>query len=179
MSDSILASGDRKEGLSRAYVQAVASAAGYTLAEQNFDRDGVDLQVRVGGAMRPKLDISEQELVMRRCAYWVAIAGAPESGNEHTVTISIPTANRLDVPALRDLMERSRKMEALMKVRILDGAALRSVNPGGLAAYAGSAGWAKVEPYGDVADVWQGEGLPKSCCRGPISSVTTHPSSPA
>ena len=48
-----------------------------------------------------------------------------------------------------------------MKVRILDGAALRSVNPGGLAAYAGSAGWAKVEPYGDVADVWQGEGLPE------------------
>ena len=55
------------------------------------------------------LDISEQELVMRRCAYWVAIAGAPESGNEHTVTISIPTANRLDVPALRDLMERARR----------------------------------------------------------------------
>ena len=48
-----------------------------------------------------------------------------------------------------------------MKVRILDGAALRSVTPGGLAAYAGSAGWAKVEPYGDVADVWQGEGLPE------------------
>ena len=161
MSDSILASGDRKEGLSRAYVQAVASAAGYTLAEQKFDRDGVDLQVRAGGAMRPSLDIqlkatvrlvqdgahwrfplpkrnydllrepaqvprvlvvldlprdeerwldiSEQELVMRRCAYWVAIAGAPESGNEHTVTVSIPTANRLDVPALRDLMERSRR----------------------------------------------------------------------
>ena len=161
MSDSILASGDRKEGLSRAYVQAVAAAAGYTLAEQNFDRDGVDVQVRAGGAMRPSLDmqlkatvrlgqdgahwrfplpkrnydllrepamvprvlvvldlpedderwlaVSAQELVMRRCAYWVAITGAPESENIRTVTVSIPTANRLDVPALSNLMDRAGK----------------------------------------------------------------------
>ena|GEM_PF-103575 len=160
VSDSILASGDRKEGLSRAYVQAVASAAGYTLAEPNLDRDGVDVQIRAGGQMRPSLDMqlkatvrlrqhgahwrfpllrrnydllreptmvprvlvvldlpedeqrwlsaSAQELVMRRCAYWVAIPGAPESENEHTLTISIPTANRLDVPALKDLMDRAR-----------------------------------------------------------------------
>ena len=160
VSDSILAPGDRKEGLSRAYVQAVAAAAGYTLTKQDFDRDGVDLQVRAGGEMRPSLDMqlkatvklvqdganwrfplrkrnydllrertmvprvlvvldlpedeerwvsaSAQELVMRRCAYWVAIPGAPESGNEHTVTVSIPTANRLDVPALKNLMDRAR-----------------------------------------------------------------------
>ena len=161
MSDSILSSGDRKEGLSRAYVQAVAAAAGYTLAEQNFDRDGVDVQVRAGGQTRPSLDmqlkatvglgqdgahwrfplrkrnydllrertmvprvlvvldlpkdeqrwlnVSEQELVMRRCAYWVALRGAPECGNDHTVTVSVPTANRLDVPALKDLMDRARR----------------------------------------------------------------------
>lgn len=160
VSDSILAPGDRKEGLSRAYVQSVASAAGYTLAEQNFDRDGVDVQVRAGGAMRPSLDIqlkatvrlvqdggnwrfplpkrnydllrerthiprvlvvldlprdeerwlsvSAEQLVMRRCAYWVALTGAPESGNEQTVTVSIPAVNRLDVPALKDLMARAR-----------------------------------------------------------------------
>lgn len=160
MSNSILASGDRKEGLSRAYVQAVAAAAGYTLAEQNFDRDGVDVQVRAGGAMRPSLDIqlkatvlleergahwrfrlpkrnydllrertmvprvlvvlnlpedeehwlsvSPEQLVMRRCAYWVAITGAPESGNTSTVTVSIPTANRLDVRALNNLMDWAR-----------------------------------------------------------------------
>ena len=160
MSDSILASGDRKEGLSRAYVQAVAAAAGYTLAEQNFDRDGVDVQVRAGGDMRPSRDmqlkatvrlgqdgahwrfplpkrnydllrepamvprvlvvldlpedegrwlaVSAQELVMKRCAYWVTMSGALESGNTGTVTVSIPTANRLYVPALRNLMDRAR-----------------------------------------------------------------------
>ena len=54
------------------------------------------------------LSASAQELVMRRCAYWVAIPGAPESGNEHSVTVSIPTANRLDVPALKNLMDQAR-----------------------------------------------------------------------
>ena len=46
-----------------------------------------------------------------------------------------------------------------MKARILDANALRGVTPGGLAAYARSAGWAKTEPYGDAADAWHGEGL--------------------
>ena len=54
------------------------------------------------------LSASAQELVMRRCAYSVAITGAPESGNIRTVTVSIPTANHLDVPALRNLMDRAR-----------------------------------------------------------------------
>ena len=57
MNDAILAPADREEALSRAYVAAVAAGAGYTLAEQNFDRDGVDFQVRAGGVMRPSLDI--------------------------------------------------------------------------------------------------------------------------
>lgn len=57
MSDAILTSNDREEALSRAYVAAVAAYTGYTLAVQDFDRDGVDVQVRAGGAMRPSLDI--------------------------------------------------------------------------------------------------------------------------
>ena len=48
-----------------------------------------------------------------------------------------------------------------MKAHILDANALRGVTPGGLAAYARSVGWAKTEPYGVAADVWQGEGLPE------------------
>lgn len=57
MSDALLASTDREEALSRVYVQAIAAAAGYVVAEMDFDRDGVDLQIRAGGAMRPCLDI--------------------------------------------------------------------------------------------------------------------------
>lgn len=57
MRDALLTSTDREEALSRAYVAAVAAGAGYVMAEQNFDRDGVDVQIRAGGSMRPSLDI--------------------------------------------------------------------------------------------------------------------------
>ena len=57
MDDAILAHNDRAEALSRAYVAVVAAGAGYTLAAQDFDRDGVDVQIRAGGAMHPSLDL--------------------------------------------------------------------------------------------------------------------------
>lgn len=57
MSDGLITSNDRAEALSRAYVAAVAAGAGYVTAEQNLDRDGVDVQIRAGGSMRPSLDI--------------------------------------------------------------------------------------------------------------------------
>jgi hypothetical protein len=57
MTDALMAVTDREEALSRAYVAAVAAGAGYVTAIMDFDRDGVDLQIRAGGAMRPSLDI--------------------------------------------------------------------------------------------------------------------------
>ncbi len=161
MSDAILAPADRKEALSRAYVAAVAAGAGYTLATQDFDRDGVDVQIRAGGTMRPSLDVqlkatvqlgnggegelryrlplrnydllreqtlvprilvvldlprdegqwldvTAEELVMRRCAYWADIAGFPETANTESVTVAIGKRNRFDVGSLEDLMERAR-----------------------------------------------------------------------
>ena len=55
--DALLTTADKEEALSRAYAYAVAARAGYTTAWRNFDRDGVDLQINAGGAMRPALDI--------------------------------------------------------------------------------------------------------------------------
>ena len=57
MDDGILTHNDRAEALSRAYIAAVVARAGYTLAPQDFDRDGVDVQIRGGGAMHPSLDL--------------------------------------------------------------------------------------------------------------------------
>jgi hypothetical protein len=57
MADAILASTDTEEALSRVYVAAVAAAAGYATAQMDFDRDGVDVQIRAGGSMRPSLDV--------------------------------------------------------------------------------------------------------------------------
>ena len=57
MTDSLLASTDIEEALSRVYVQAVAARAGYTTADYSQDRDGIDILIRAGGTVRPALDI--------------------------------------------------------------------------------------------------------------------------
>jgi hypothetical protein len=57
MTDALMAVTDREEALSRAYVAAVAAGAGYITSVMDFDRDGVDIQIRAGGTMRPSLDI--------------------------------------------------------------------------------------------------------------------------
>lgn len=57
MTDALMAVTDREEALSRAYVAAIAAGAGYVTSVMDFDRDGVDLQIRAGGSMRPSLDL--------------------------------------------------------------------------------------------------------------------------
>ena len=57
MTDALMTSADREEALSRAYIAAVTAGAGYVTALMDFDRDGVDVQIRAGGSMRPSLDI--------------------------------------------------------------------------------------------------------------------------
>ena len=57
MADALLSVQDREEALSRAYVRAVAANAGYATSECDFDRDGVDLRINAGGAMRPAIDL--------------------------------------------------------------------------------------------------------------------------
>ncbi len=54
------------------------------------------------------LSVGADELVMRRCAYWVSLQGAPETANLTSVTVSLPLANRLDIEALKALMQQSR-----------------------------------------------------------------------
>ena len=54
------------------------------------------------------MTISDEQLVLQRCAYWICLTGHPESNNTTSVTIGIPTMNRFDVESLRDLMNRSR-----------------------------------------------------------------------
>ena len=57
MTDNLLTGTDREEALSRAYVQAVAAGAGYVVATMDFDRDGVDVEIKAGGAMRPSIGL--------------------------------------------------------------------------------------------------------------------------
>ena len=54
------------------------------------------------------MTITEDELVMRRRAYWLSLRGYAETANETSVTVRIPKANTFDVDGLRALMEQSR-----------------------------------------------------------------------
>ena len=57
MSDSLLATSDRQEALSVVYVKALAARAGYVTARPDFDRDGIDMEIKAGGQMRPTIGI--------------------------------------------------------------------------------------------------------------------------
>ena len=57
MADRLLGDADEKEALSRAYVQTIAAWAGFTTAVYDFDRDGVDMRVQAGGALRPAIEL--------------------------------------------------------------------------------------------------------------------------
>lgn len=57
MTDALLSSADRKEALSLVYARAVAAGAGYVTSVRDLDRDGVDLRIQAGGAMRPAIDL--------------------------------------------------------------------------------------------------------------------------
>ncbi len=57
---------------------------------------------------------SENGLLARRCAYWVSLRGAPESGNEEYHTIHIPRTQALSPDGLRSIMERCSRREEIL-----------------------------------------------------------------
>ncbi len=54
------------------------------------------------------LSVTPEQLIMRRCAYWVSLKGYPETQNKESVTISIKETSRFDVTGLKDLMNQAR-----------------------------------------------------------------------
>lgn len=74
----------QKEQFSRAYLLAVATKGGYTLASWNVDKDGVDATLRSGALM---VDLQ------LKCTQ------APRvSGNDFTYDLDVPTYNKLRDP---------------------------------------------------------------------------------
>ncbi len=53
------------------------------------------------------LDISPARLALSRHAYWVSLAGQPESENETTITVDVPRVNSFTVAALEGIMQRA------------------------------------------------------------------------
>ena len=54
------------------------------------------------------MTITENELVLRRRAYWLSLRGYEETDNRSSVTVRIPSDNLFDVDGLCALMEQSR-----------------------------------------------------------------------
>lgn len=57
------------------------------------------------------ITITDDELILRRRAYWLNLNGREETGNQASVTVMIPENNVFDMDSLRSLMEQSRRGE--------------------------------------------------------------------
>ena len=57
------------------------------------------------------MTVTENELALRRRAYWLSLRGLEESTNKEDVTVHIPGKNLFNVESLRALMEQSRRGE--------------------------------------------------------------------
>ena len=66
--DRLLTARDEEERLSMAYAHAVAARAGYTTAVYDLDRNGIDLRIQAGGAMRPALELQLKATINLRQA---------------------------------------------------------------------------------------------------------------
>lgn len=95
--------------------QAASGAFRYACPRKNYDKLRIATQtprllivLHLPPEQANWLTVSPDELVLRRCAYWVSLRGLPETENETSVTINLPNQNRLDVQALKDLMDQSR-----------------------------------------------------------------------
>ncbi len=54
---------------------------------------------------------TEEELRVRRCAYWLSIKGREPTTNTSTIRILIPKANRFSIESLQGMIERVRNGE--------------------------------------------------------------------
>jgi len=57
--------------------------------------------------------LSEEALLLRKCAYWCSLLGAPDSQNDKYQVIQISRSNVLTARALRELMVRASREEEI------------------------------------------------------------------
>lgn len=59
------------------------------------------------------LSHSENDLILRTCAYWVSLLGLPDSGNDDKTTVYIPKENIFSPAAIKELLIKASKQEQL------------------------------------------------------------------
>ena len=53
------------------------------------------------------IDMRPEEMALRHRAYWMSLAGFPDSPNQTSVTINVPTSQAFTVQSLNELMEKA------------------------------------------------------------------------
>ncbi len=56
---------------------------------------------------------TEEELMLRFCAYWTCLQGQPQTSNKATVTVHLPRRNTFSAAGLAELMARIGRKEPL------------------------------------------------------------------
>lgn len=84
--DALLTPEFRQEALSKAYIYAVASMAGYTTAVYEHDLDGVDIRIQAGGDVRPAIEVQAKATTR---------LGQPDAGGFFHFPLKVGNYNRL------------------------------------------------------------------------------------
>jgi hypothetical protein len=100
---------------------ALSDHISYPLKRKNYDdlilEDLVSPRILVVVVI-PKqieswLQIDPEQALLRRSAYWVCLAGYPQSDNSTTVTVQMPMSQPFDVPHLSEMMRKVNEEEGL------------------------------------------------------------------
>jgi hypothetical protein len=86
----------------------------YVLGRKNYDElivtnvivPRVLLLVLVPDHLTDWTELTADQLLLRRCAYWISLRGLQPTENETSVTVYIPRANIFTVEVLCSIMDR-------------------------------------------------------------------------
>jgi hypothetical protein len=56
---------------------------------------------------------TEDELILRRCAYWLSLRGRPATANRRSIRLAIPRVKLFSIEALQRLLDRIKKGQDL------------------------------------------------------------------
>jgi hypothetical protein len=62
---------------------------------------------------REWLELNEDRMISRRCAYWLSLLGSPDTKNKANIKVRLPRTNCLTVKNLRSMMETASRKERL------------------------------------------------------------------
>ena len=69
--------------------------------------------VLVPEEVRDWMSVSEQQIVLKKTAYWASLKGMPATNNRNTVTVELPRINLLTPDNLTQIMEKIAQGEEL------------------------------------------------------------------